>query len=167
MPPTPYPGSPHERPTRRLELDERRFRAAGLATSFVAALIAVVGVVIARGVFKIPLFGPADTGVWGSAPTIALAFVAFGCGLLATGLLFLLLRTTPSPITYFGWIVGLLTAVAAVIPLTMGSDFGVKVASALINAAIGIAIGALTTSAARRSILYVPPTETELQPPYM
>ncbi len=142
-------------------------RAAGLATSIVAALIAIVGVIAARGVFKIPLLGSPDAGVWGNAATIAYAFAAFGCGLLATGLLFLLLRTTPSPVTYFGWIVGLVTAVAAVIPLTVGSDFGAEVATSLINAAIGIAIGTLTVSAARRSILYSPPTEPELQPPFI
>ena len=161
----PYRGSSQPRPSPRPELDERRFRAAGLATSIVAALIAVVGVVIARGVFKIPLLGSPDSGVWGNAATLAYAGAAFGCGLLATGLLFLLLRTTPSPITYFGWIVGLVTA--AVIPLTMGSDFGAKVATSLINAAIGIAIGTLTASSARRSILYSPPTEPELQPPFI
>jgi hypothetical protein len=77
----------------------------------------------------------------------------------------LLLRTTPSPITYFGWIVGLVTAFAAVIPLTTSADVTVKVATALINAAVGIAVGALTVSAARRSILYVPPTE-DLQTPF-
>jgi hypothetical protein len=49
----------------------------------------------------------------------------------------------------------------------MGSDFGAKVATCLINAAIGIAIGTLTVSAARRSILYSPPTEPELQPPFI
>jgi len=163
----PYRGSSQPRPSPRPELDERRFRAAGLATSIVAALIAVVGVVIARGVFKIPLLGSPDSGVWGNAATLAYAGAAFGCGLLATGLLFLLLRTTPSPITYFGWIVGLVTAVAAVIPLTMGSDYGAKVATSLINAAIGIAIGTLTVSSARRSILYSPPTEPELQPPFV
>ena len=163
----PYRGSSQPRPSPRPELDERRFRAAGLATSIVAALIAVVGVVIARGVFKIPFLGSPDSGVWGNAATLAYAGAAFGCGLLATGLLFLLLRTTPSPITYFGWIVGLVTAVAAVIPLTMGSDFGAKVATSLINAAIGIAIGTLTVSSARRSILYSPPTEPELQPPFI
>jgi len=167
MPQNPYPRSPQQRPSPWPELDERRFRAAGLATSIVAALIAIVGVVAARGVFKIPLLGSPDAGVWGNAATIAYAFAAFGCGLLATGLLFLLLRTTPSPVTYFGWIVGLVTAVAAVIPLTVGSDFGAKVATSLINAAIGIAIGTLTVSAARRSILYSPPTEPELQPPFI
>lgn len=149
------------------ELDERRFRAGGLATSIVAALIAFVGVVVARGIFKVPLLDPAGSGVWGGAGTVAYAFVAFACGLLATGLLFLLLRTTPSPITYFGWIVGLLTAAAAVIPLTMGADLAETVATALINAAIGMAIATLTVSAAQRSVLYVPPNEPGLQSPFI
>ncbi|MEP6649320.1 MAG: DUF6069 family protein [Lapillicoccus sp.] len=163
----PFLGPQHNSSTPRPEVDERRLRAAGLATAIVAALIAVVGVIVARGVFKIPLLGPLDSGVVGGAGTIVYAFAAFGCGLLATGLMFLLLRTTPSPVTYFGWIVGLVTAVTAVIPLTMGSDFGLKVTTAFINAAIGIALGTLTVSAARRSILYVPPSEPDLQPPYM
>ena len=167
MPAVPNRGAPHDRSAPRPQLDDRRFRAAGLATSIVAALIAVVGVVIARGVFGIPLYGTPQSGVWGSGAVIGYAFSAFLCGVLATGLLFLLLRTTPSPITYFGWIVGLVTAVAAVLPLTVPGDIGAKVATALINAAIGIAIGTLTVSAARRSILYVPPTEPELQPPFI
>ena len=157
----PY-GAPHELRRRRPQLDERRFRAAGLATSIVAALIGVVGILIARGVFSVPVLGPLTNGVWGGAATIGYAIVAFACGLLATALMVLLLRTTPSPITYFGWIVGLVTAVAAVIPLTMGSEVTVKIATALINAAVGTAVGTLTVSAARRSILYSPPNEPEL-----
>ena len=162
----PYSGSPHDiRRPRPPQLDEKRFRAAGLATSIVAALIAVVGILVARGIFGIPVFGPISAGVWGGAATIVYALVAFVCGPMATALMVLLLRTTPSPITYFGWIVGLVTAVAAVIPLTTGADLSVKIATALINAAVGIAVGALTVSAARRSILYVPPTE-DLQTPF-
>jgi hypothetical protein len=161
----PY-GAPHELRRRRPQLDERRFRAAGLATSFVAALIGVVGILIARGVFSVQVLSASTSGVWGGAATIGYAVIAFGCGLLATALMVLLLRTTPSPITYFGWIVGLMTAVAAVIPLTMGADVTVKIATALINAAVGTAVGTLTVSAARRSILYVPPSEPELGSPY-
>ena len=63
MPQNPYPRSPQQRPSPRPELDERRFRAAGLATSSVATLIAIVGVIAARGVFKIPLLGSPDAGV--------------------------------------------------------------------------------------------------------
>jgi hypothetical protein len=51
-------------------------------------------------------------------------------------------------------------------PLTTASDFGARAAGALINAAIGTAVGALTVSATRRSVLYVPPSEPELQPPF-
>lgn len=163
----PFLGPQRRRPaSTRPQLDDRRLRAAGLATAIVAALIAVVGVIVVRGIFRLPLFGPEGSSVWGSGGTVVYAFAAFVCGLLGTGLMFLLLRTTPSPITYFGWIVGLVTAVVAIMPLTMGSDSAVRVAHAVLNAAVGTAIGALTVSAARRSVLYVPPSEPELQPPF-
>jgi hypothetical protein len=121
-------------------------------------LIAVVGVVIARGVFGTPLYGSPQSGVWGSGrrtgSLLRLPVRRAGDGPAVPSA-----ATTPSPITYLGWIVVLVTAVAEVLPLT--------VATALINAAIGIAIGTLTVSAARRSILYVPPTEPELQPAFI
>jgi hypothetical protein len=168
MAPTPPSGRSHERRSSPYpEVDIRRYRAAGLATSIVAALIAVVGVIVTNGVFKVSLLGSDESGVGGGAGTVAYAFAAFVCGLVASELMLLLLRTTPTPITYYGWIVGLVTTVAAVVPLTTGSDFGAKVAMALTNACIGTAIGALTVSATRRSIIYVPPSEPDLQPPYM
>ncbi len=120
-----------------------------------------------RSRFRVSLFGPDESGVGGGAGTIAYAFAAFVCGLVASELMLLLLRTTPTPLTYYGWIVGLVTTVAAVVPLTMGSDFGARVAIALTNACIGTAIGALTVSATRRSITYTPPSEPDLQPPYI
>lgn len=168
MAPTPDSGRPHRRSSSpHPEVDTRRYRAAGLATSIVAALIAVVGVIVANGVFRVSLFGPDESWVGGGAGTIAYAFAAFACGLVASELMLLLLRTTPTPLTYYGWIVGLVTTVAAVVPLTMGSDFGARVAIALTNACIGTAIGALTVSATRRSITYTPPSEPDLQPPYI
>ena len=81
MPAVPNRGAPHDRSAPRPQLDERRFRAAGLATSIVAALIAVVGVVIARGVFGIPLYGTPQSGVWGSGAVIGYAFSGSNWGL--------------------------------------------------------------------------------------
>ena len=147
-------------------IDARRLRAAALATSIVAALVVVAGVVIARAVFRVAVAGPSGSGVFGSTTTIVWALGAFACGILATLLMALLVRTTPSPITYFSWIVGLVTAVAAVIPLRTDGPLAIRIFTALINAVVGVAIGALTVSAARRSILSVPPTEPELEPPY-
>lgn len=152
--------------TPRPELHRPRFLAAGVATSTVAALVAMVGVVIARGIFKVPLMEPVENGAW-SGVAFLYAVVAFVAGLLATWLLLLLLRTTPSPLTYFGWIIGLITIFTAVLPLTMGSDNGEAVATAFINAAIGSSIASLTVSAVRSSFLHVPPTEPGVGSPFL
>jgi hypothetical protein len=131
-----------------------RLRAGALATSIVAALLVIVGILLMRGVLKVPVLAPSASGVWGNASTFTYAIAAFLFGVLATGLMFLLLRTTPTPFNYFGWIIGLITAVAVVMPFTLGSELSSKVATAVLNAVIGAAVGQLTVSAARRSIVY-------------
>jgi hypothetical protein len=147
------------RPPRRV-VDAGRLWAGGFATALVAALIAVAGILIARGVLKIPVLAPKEQGTWGNASTLTYALVAFGAGLIATGLIHALLITTPSPFTYFGWIMGLATVVAAALPFTSGAATDAKIATAVINALIGIAIWTLTDSSARRSFKFVQPGVT-------
>jgi Family of unknown function (DUF6069) len=153
----PYHGpSQYEPPPARPrpQVDMGRLRAGALATAIVAALLAIVGILLVRGVFKVPVLAPTASGVWGNAGTFTYAVAAALFGLLATALMFLLLRTTPTPFNYFSWIIGLITAVAVVMPFTLGSELSAKVATAVINAIIGFAVGQLTVSAARRSIVY-------------
>jgi len=138
-------------------VDAGRLWAGGFATALVAALIAVAGILIARGVLKIPVLSPKEQGAWGSASTLTYAVVAFGIGLVATGLIHALLLSTPSPFNYFGWIMGLATVVAAALPFTSGAALDAKIATAIINALIGIAIWTLTDSSARRSFKFVQP----------
>ena len=49
---------------------------------------------------------------------------------------------------YLGWIVGLATAAAAVLPLTTGAVLAAAVAEGILNLVIGLAIGSLVTGAA-------------------
>ena len=137
-----------QRPT----VDAGKLWAGGVATALVAALIAVVGIVIARGIFHIAVLAPKKSGTWGDANTATYALAAFGIGLLATALVHLLLLATPSPFVFLGWILGLCTLVAALAPFATDADLAPKVATALINAVIGIAIWSLTVSTAHRSI---------------
>jgi len=140
-------------PPTRPSVDAGRLWAGGLATAIVAALIAVLGILIARGIFDVPVLAPKESGNWGNANTVTYAVVAFGAALVATGLMHLLLLTTPSPFQFFGWIVLLLTAVAAAAPFATGATLAAQVATAVINAIIGLAIFALTESSARRSLV--------------
>jgi hypothetical protein len=143
-------------PPRRV-VDAGKLWAGGFATALVAALIATAGILIARGVLKIPVLSPKEQGAWGNASTLTYALVSFGVGLLATALIHALLVSTPSPFNYFGWIMGLVTVVAAALPFTSGAELDAKIATAIINALIGIAVWTLTDSSARRSFKFVQP----------
>ena len=105
-----------------MAVDAGKLWAGGLATAVVAALIAVVGIVIARGIFHIPVLAPNRSGTWGDADTVTYALAAFGVGLFATALMHILLLATPSPFTFFGWILGLSTLVAALAPFATSAE---------------------------------------------
>ena len=64
-----------------------------------------------------------------------------------------LLVSTPSPFSFFNWIMALVTVVAAVLPFTTSAELDAKIATAIINALIGIAIWTLTDSTAARSLV--------------
>jgi hypothetical protein len=87
------PGNIHPTP----KVDAGRLWTGGLATAAVAALVALVGVLIARGLFDVPLLAPTSEGTLGDASTAGLAGLAAGAALLATGLMHLLLLSTPRP----------------------------------------------------------------------
>jgi hypothetical protein len=134
---------------RRLKVDAVRLWTGGLATALVAALVAVIGVLIARGLFDIPVLAPTGEGTLGDVSTARFAGLAAVAALAATGLMHLLLLSTPRPTRFFSWIVSLLTLIAALVPFVTDADLDTKVASALINLAIGIAIGSLVPAVAR------------------
>src|SRR4051794_22252748 len=136
----------------RPSVDAGRLWAGGVATALVAALIAVVGILVARGIFHIEVLAPKKSGTWGDADTATYALSAFGIGLLATALIHLLLLSTPSPFAFFGWIAGLCTILGTLAPFVTDADLAPKVSTAVINALIGIGVWSLTDSTARRSI---------------
>src|SRR4029450_8046058 len=60
----------------RVRVDAGRLWTGALATAVVAALVAVVGVLIARGLFDVPVLAPSREGVLGNANTVRLAGLA-------------------------------------------------------------------------------------------
>ncbi|QBI55904.1 DUF6069 family protein [Streptomonospora litoralis] len=123
-----------------------RLWSGGLATAVVAALIILVGALVVRGVLGIPVLAPEEAGYAGDAGTAAYAVVAGIAALVATALLHLLLVSAPRATTFFGWIVGLATIVAAVSPFTQEAALPSQLATAVINTVTGIAIVSLLSS---------------------
>jgi hypothetical protein len=136
----------------RLRVDAARLWTGGLATALVAALVAVVGVLIARGLFDVPVLAPRGEGALGNTTTARLAILAAVAALLATGLMHLLLVSTPRPFRFFTWIVSLLTVVAVLAPFMTDDTLATQVATAAIGLVIGMAIGSLVSGAARSAI---------------
>jgi hypothetical protein len=130
-------------------VDAGRLWAGGAATAVVAALIALVGILVARGVFDVPVLAPEGKGTWGDADTPLYALYCALAALLATGLLHLLLISTPRPLQFFSWIIGLATVAAAVAPFLANGSTSSKIATGVINLAVGIAIGTLLSGSAR------------------
>lgn len=137
-----------------------RLWAGGLATAIVAILVAVVGIVISRGIFDVQVLEPQGEGVWVFASTWWYATVAAILAVVATGLAHLLLLFTPRPMSFFGWIVALATAVAVLAPFASDAALESKVATGLINLAIGVAIGTLLTGVASSATRRSPPAQT-------
>ncbi|ONI76043.1 hypothetical protein ALI144C_35655 [Actinosynnema sp. ALI-1.44] len=125
-----------------------RLWASGLATAVVAALLAVVGILIARGVVEVAVLAPKGEGVWGNANTFTYAMLSGLAALLATGLMHLLIMAVAAPRQFFTWIMVLATLIAVVLPLTLTVETGGKVATAVINLAIGLAITTILNSVA-------------------
>lgn len=123
-----------------LRPDARRLWAAGGATAIVAALAALVGILIARGIAHVAILAPQGDGAWGDASTTVYVILSAVAALVATALLHFLLVTTPHGTQFFGWIMGLLIVVSMVIPLSLGADIDSRVATALLNLLIGLAV---------------------------
>jgi hypothetical protein len=136
----------------RPSVDAKRLWAGGVATALVAALIAVAGIVIARGIFDIPILAPEDQGVWGSADTGWYAAAAALAALIATGLAHLLILTTPRPMRFFSWTIGRVTLVAAIMPFAADASNASRLATSLINIVLGIAIGSLVACVSRSAV---------------
>ena len=136
-------------PTRRV--DPRPLWAGGVATAVVAALIALVGILVARWLFKVPILSPSREGAWGNASTAGYVLAAAACALVATALMYLLLISTPYPRVFFGWIIGLATVVAVVFPFSTTAPTSQKFATAVLNLVLGVAIGSLIGEVSRRA----------------
>ena len=124
----------------------------GAATAVVAGLIALVGVLVCRWLFNIPILAPKRYGAYGDAHTTTLVLIAAGAALAATLLAHLLLLSTPRPMVFFGWIVALVTLVFVIFPFQTGAPQKQEIATAAVFLVIGVAIGALLGSVGDRAV---------------
>jgi hypothetical protein len=133
-------------------VDAGQLWSGGAATAVVAALTALVGILVCRWLFDIPVLAPRQDGAWGNASTAGYAVAAAGGALLATAIMHLLLIATPRPQMFFSWIITLATVIAVVYPFSTSAPLSQKAATAVINLILGVLIGSLVNGSAARVI---------------
>ena len=132
-------------------IDAGRLWAGGAATAVVAALVALVGVLVAEGPLDIVMVRPPLIPV-GESFGLRYAVTAAVLALAATALAHLLLLTTPRPRSFFSWIVGLATIVGVVLPFTLDGTTSGRVATAVVDLVIGLAVLNLLGSVMARTV---------------
>jgi hypothetical protein len=138
--------------SRQPAIDAARLWAGGLATALVAALIAAGGILIARGVFGVPILAPKGAGVWGDASTGWYAAGAAALSLVATGVVHVLVLFTPRPMRFFGWLIVLATVLGVLAPFVATGETAARFATAVLNLILGVAIGSLVSGTARSAM---------------
>jgi hypothetical protein len=145
--PRPTENVPDHRPTGPV-LDAPRLWTGGLATAVVAALVALVGTLVGQVLFRIAPVSTLTTHTVDATATGVLCLLAAAAALAATGVAHLLLVSTPNPLGYLSWIIGLSTAAAVVLPLIGTLPIAAAAATAVVHLVIGLAIGSLVVGTA-------------------
>jgi hypothetical protein len=133
-------------------VDAAKLWAGGAASALIVGLVALVGVLVSRWLFKLPVLAPRQDGAYGDVRTTALIVIAVAAAIVATAVVHLLMLGTLRPLMFFGWIVALVTTIAVIFPFGTTAALDAKLATALVNLAIGIAVGTLVGGVAARSI---------------
>jgi Family of unknown function (DUF6069) len=147
-----YPSASGPAPRIQVEVDAARLWGGGLATACVAALVAAAGVLICQDVLDIDLVRPALLLEVADSFVGDYMLTAFLLALVATGVAHGLALVTPRPRVFFGWIIGLVTVCGAVAPFAIGDELESQVATAAINAVLGICIGSLIGAVMSRTV---------------
>jgi Family of unknown function (DUF6069) len=144
----------------RPKVDAAQLWAGGVATAIVAGLVALAGVLISRWLLGIPILAPQSVGAYGNIHTTTFVLAAAAAALVATALAHLLSLSAPRPATFLAWILGLATLIIVVFPFSTAAPLTQKTATAVVDLAIGIAIGSLLSGVLARAIkwqVYPPP----------
>lgn len=145
---------PEYRSRTRPKVDAGSLWAGGVATAIVAGLVALAGVLICRWLLNIPVLAPQRQGAYGDIHTTTFVLAAAAAALVATALAHLLAVSTPRPATFLAWIIGLGTLIIVIFPFSTAAPLTQKAATAVVDLAIGIAIGSLLSGVLARAVKY-------------
>lgn len=135
-----------------VEVVAKRLWAGGVATAIVAAGIAILGVLIVNTVLDVGIQTAGRSGALVDNASTIIPVAAAIAALAGTALLHLLLLTTPRPASFFSAIAFLLIAVLILQVFLADGTIGAHLATAVLYAAIGIAIVSMLSGVSATSV---------------
>jgi hypothetical protein len=129
------------------ELDQIRYWVGAGLTAVIAALVGLVGLVVAHGILHVPVAIGSGTDLTPLHATMY-GLAAAGLAILAAGIYDGMLHVAPRPLAYYGWLTGILTLLAVLLPFTTSATVHAQLALALMNLAVGLTITLLVPLAA-------------------
>lgn len=146
----PPPGPPRRQPpSDKLDINAGRLWGGGVAAAVIGAVVALVALWAATGVFDVTVAVPDSPGSdvykeLGAGPTL---LVGFAAGIIATAVLHGLLLVAPRPLLFFQWLSLVVIAAAAIYPFTLNAPIpderASEIALAVIHVVTGVAIVSL------------------------
>jgi hypothetical protein len=134
----------------KVRIDAGRLWAAGIATSAIAALAALIVYLFAEGVFDVGLEVRDLQGEGLRELTwVPVVLVAFSAGIVATAILHAFLTFVPRPTVFFGWLAVLATAASCLAPLTMNVRPEVKYWLVGMHVVVGVIVISLLLAVTR------------------
>ncbi|HZB30233.1 MAG TPA: DUF6069 family protein [Streptosporangiaceae bacterium] len=134
--------------------DAGRLWAGGAATALVAAGVAVMGVMVLDKLLHAPILSPGGLQQAADYAMIAFPVAAAVATLLATGLLHLLMQTTPQASRFFGWIASLVVALVILQVFLHETDVITMVETAAFYLLMGVAIISSLLGVSRSAVRY-------------
>ena len=135
-----------------VEVVTKRLWAGGVATAIVAAGIAILGVLIVNTVLEVGIQTAGRSGALVDNASTIIPVAAAIAALAGTALLHLLLLTTPRPASFFSAIAFLVIAVLILQVFLADGTIGAHLATAVLYAAIGIAIVSMLSGVSATSV---------------
>jgi Family of unknown function (DUF6069) len=134
--------------------DAGRLWAGGVATAVVAAGVSLIGVMVLHKLLHAPILSPGGLRQAADYAMVAFPVSAGIATLLATGLLHLLMTTTPRASQFFAWIGSLLMALVVLQVFLHDTDLLTKFETAAFYLLIGVAIISSLLGVSRSAVRY-------------
>jgi hypothetical protein len=128
-------------------VDGHKLWTSGVVTAVIAFGLTIAAFLFVR-MLNYPLLGIRGGGVVVYASMLGYAGGAALVALLATAAMRFLMLTTPRPRWFFGWLGGVGTAIAVLLPLALSQDPAGRLATATVNLVLGLVIIGLVRSTA-------------------